>query len=169
MGISTGAGAIFGVTGGVIEAATRTIAEWVTGESLGKVDFRQLRGMEGIREAYIEVDDTKLHLGIVHGLGNVQKLMDLIKAGKVEQFHAIEVMACPGGCIGGGGQPYHHGNMEIIRKRAEGLYEIDRDKPIRKSHENPAILELYEQYLQKPLGEKSHHLLHTKYFSRHRI
>jgi len=169
MGISTGAGAIFGVTGGVLEAATRTIAEWVTGESLGEVDFRQLRGREGIREAYIEVDGTKLHLGIVHGLGNVQKLMDLIKTGKVEQFHAIEVMACPGGCIGGGGQPYHHGNMEIIRKRAEGLYEIDRDKPIRKSHENPAIIELYEQYLQKPLGEKSHHLLHTKYSSRHRI
>ncbi|HOO63250.1 MAG TPA: iron hydrogenase small subunit, partial [Synergistaceae bacterium] len=88
---------------------------------------------------------------------------------EVEPFHAIEIMACPGGCIGGGGQPYHHGKMEIIRKRAEAIYREDKNKPIRKSHENPYIVELYEKYLGKPMSEKAHHLLHTHYFERHKV
>lgn len=169
MGESTGASVIFGATGGVIEAATRSAVEWITGEPLEKVDFEQLRGLEGCREAKLKVNDLELHIGIAHGLGNARKLLDSIRAGEVEPFHAIEIMACPGGCIGGGGQPYHHGDMEIIRKRAEAIYREDAGKPIRKSHENPYIVKLYEEFLGKPLGEKAHHLLHTHYFKRHKI
>lgn len=169
MGESTGAAVIFGATGGVIEAATRSAVEWITGEPLEKVDFEQLRGLEGCREATLKVNDLELHIGIAHGLGNARKLLDSIRAGEVEPFHAIEIMACPGGCIGGGGQPYHHGDMDVIRKRAEAIYREDAGKPVRKSHENPYIIKLYEEFLGKPLGEKSHHLLHTHYFKRHKI
>lgn len=169
MGESTGAAVIFGATGGVIEAATRTAVEILTGKPLESVDFKELRGMKGCREARLKVGDLELHIGIAHGLGNARKLLDSIIANKTEPFHAIEIMACPGGCVGGGGQPYHHGNMEIVRKRAEALYREDINKPIRKSHENPDIIKLYEEYLGAPLGEKSHHLLHTHYFKRHKI
>lgn len=169
MGESTGAAVIFGTTGGVIEAATRSAVEWITGTPLEKVDFDQLRGLEGCREATLKVNDLELHIGIAHGLGNARKLLDSIRAGEVEPFHAIEIMACPGGCIGGGGQPYHHGDMNIIRKRSEAIYREDAGKPIRKSHENPYIAQLYEEFLGKPLGEKAHHLLHTHYFKRHQI
>jgi NADP-reducing hydrogenase subunit HndD len=169
LGASTGAAVIFGATGGVIEAAVRTAVEILTKKPLERIDFEELRGMDGIRDAWLEVAGLKLHIGIAHGLGNARKLLDSIREGSVEPFHAIEIMACPGGCIGGGGQPYHHGKMEIIRKRAEAIYEEDRNKPIRKSHENPYIVELYEKYFGKPLSEKSHHLLHTHYFKRHKI
>ena len=169
LGESTGAAVIFGATGGVIEAAVRSAAEWATGKPLESVDFTALRGLEGCRSAKVPVGDLTLHIGIAHGLGNARKLLDSIRKGDVEPFHAIEIMACPGGCIGGGGQPYHHGDMGIIRKRAEAIYREDADKPIRKSHENPYIKKLYEEYLGKPLGEKSHHLLHTHYFKRHKI
>ncbi len=163
MGESTGAGVIFGATGGVIEAATRTAYEVHTGKKLEKVDFNQLRGMEGIRKAEVDFDGLKLNIGIAHGLGNARKLLEEIEEGK-SHYHAIEIMACPGGCIGGGGQPLHHGNSEILKKRAEALYREDAGKEIRKSHENPMIKELYEEYLGKPMGEKSHELLHTHYF-----
>lgn len=167
LGESTGAGVIFGTTGGVIEAATRTAYELHTGKVLEKVDFEQLRGMEGIREASVDFDGLEINIGIAHGLGNARKLLEDIRDGK-SQFHAIEIMACPGGCIGGGGQPLHHGNSEILQKRAAALYREDAGKPIRKSHENPAIKELYETYLGEPCSELSHQLLHTHYFDRKR-
>lgn len=163
MGESTGASVIFGVTGGVIEAATRTAYELFTGKKLDKVDFTELRGMEAIREATVNFDGTPIKIGIAHGLGNARKLLDDVRAGKSD-FHAIEIMACPGGCIGGGGQPLHHGNSEILKKRTEAIYREDAGKPIRKSHENPYIIKLYEEFLEKPMSEKAHHLLHTKYF-----
>lgn len=168
LGESTGASVIFGATGGVIEAATRTAYEWVTGETLESVDFHQLRGLEGIRAAEVKVGDMTLNIGIAHGLGNARKLLEDIRDGK-SHFHAIEIMACPGGCIGGGGQPYHHGDMDIIRKRQEAIYREDAGKARRKSHENSEIIKLYEEFLGKPYGEKAHHLLHTHYAAKERI
>jgi NADP-reducing hydrogenase subunit HndD len=165
LGESTGAGVIFGTTGGVIEAAVRTAYEIHTGQKLQKVDFEELRGLDGIRHATIDFNGLRLNIGIAHGLGNARKLLEDIKNGK-SHFHAIEIMACPGGCIGGGGQPLHHGNLEILKKRQMAIYKEDTGKTIRKSHENPYIVELYKNYLGKPLGEKSHHLLHTVYFDR---
>jgi NADP-reducing hydrogenase subunit HndD len=165
MGESTGAAVIFGTTGGVIEAATRSAYELQTGKKLEKVDFNQLRGMEGIRSAKVDFDGLELNIGIAHGLGNARKLLEDIKAGK-SQYHAIEIMACPGGCIGGGGQPLHHGDSSILKARQKAIYQEDSNKPIRKSHENPSIIKLYEEFLGKPLGKKSHHLLHTVYFDK---
>ena len=127
----------------------------------------QLRGMEGIREASVDFDGLDLKIGIAHGLGNARKLLEDIRDGK-SHYHAIEIMACPGGCIGGGGQPLHHGDSSILGKRAAALYREDAGKPIRKSHENPAIKELYETFLGEPMSEKSHELLHTHYFDRKR-
>lgn len=165
MGESTGAGVIFGTTGGVIEAAVRTAYELYTGKSLPRLDFYELRGMEGLRKATIDFNGFPLNIGIAHGLGNARKLLEEIEAGKSE-FHAIEIMSCPGGCIGGGGQPYHHGDASVLRKRQMALYEEDGKKTLRKSHENPYILRLYEEFLEKPMSEKAHHLLHTEYFDR---
>ncbi len=165
MGESSGAGVIFGTTGGVIEAATRTAYEIYTGKSLEKVDFQQLRGLEGIREASIDLNGFELKIGIAHGLGNARKLLEDIKAGK-SKYHAIEIMACPGGCIGGGGQPLHHGNSEILKARATAIYAEDSGKPIRKSHENIYVQKLYEEFLGKPMSDKAHHLLHTHYFDK---
>ena len=168
LGESTGASVIFGTTGGVIEAAVRTAYEWMTGETLQNVEFTQLRGLEGIREATVKINDMDFKIGIAHGLGNARKLLEDIRDGKSE-YHAIEIMACPGGCIGGGGQPYHHGNIDIIKKRQAALYNEDRRKVLRKSHENPAIVELYEKFLGKPYGKKAHDLLHTYYEAKERI
>ena len=165
LGESSGAGVIFGTTGGVIEAACRTAYELFTGKKLEKVDFKELRGFENIRHATIDFDGLPINIGIAHGLGNARKLLEDIQAGR-SQFHAIEIMACPGGCIGGGGQPFHHGNSEILKQRATAIYQEDLGKAIRKSHENPFIIELYKEFLGKPLGERSHHILHTKYFDR---
>ncbi len=165
MGESTGASVIFGVTGGVIEAACRTAYEVYTGKTLEKIDFHQLRGFEGIRAASVDFDGLKLNIGIAHGLGNARKLLEQVKSGECE-FHAIEIMACPGGCIGGGGQPQHHGDSSILKARAAALYKEDEGKPIRKSHENPEIIKLYEEFLGSPMSEKAHHLLHTHYFDK---
>ena len=165
LGESTGAGVIFGATGGVIEAATRTAYEIHTGKKLEKVDFEQLRGMEGIREAKVDFDGLELNIGIAHGLGNARKMLEDIRDGK-SHFHAIEIMACPGGCIGGGGQPLHHGDSSILKKRIDALYREDSGKKIRKSHENPMIKELYENFLGAPMSEKAHQLLHTHYSDR---
>ncbi len=165
LGESSGAGVIFAATGGVIEAATRTAYEIYTGKVLEKVDFEQLRGMEGIRSAKVDFDGQEINIGIAHGLGNARKLLDDVKAGK-SQYHAIEIMACPGGCIGGGGQPLHHGDASILKARARAIYAEDRDKPIRKSHENPYIKKLYEEFLGEPMSEKAHELLHTHYFDK---
>ena len=169
LGESTGAAVIFGATGGVIEAATRTAYELFTGKELDKVDFEQLRGMDGVRVATVKMGDLDLNIGIAHGLGNARALLEEVKSGNPRNLHAIEIMDCPGGCVGGGGQPYHHGNMEIIKKRAEAIYREDAGKPIRKSHENPAIKELYETYLGHPMSEKAHALLHTSYTPKDRV
>ena len=165
LGESTGAGVIFGTTGGVIEAAVRTAYELYTGKDLPRIDFHELRGMEGIRKATIDFNGLPLNIGIAHGLGNARQLLEEIRAGK-SSFHAIEIMSCPGGCIGGGGQPYHHGDADVIKKRQMAIYKEDSNKTIRKSHENPYIKKLYEEYLGKPLGHKAHELLHTQYFDR---
>lgn len=165
LGESTGAAVIFGVTGGVIEAATRTAYEVFTGKKLEKIEFTELRGLEGIRDAWVDFNGTPIHIGIAHGLKNARTLLERVRKGE-EQFHAIEVMACPGGCIGGAGQPYHHGDSSIIKKRFEATYEEDRNKPIRKSHENPSVIKLYKEFLGEPCGHKSHELLHTHYFDK---
>ena len=165
LGESSGASVIFGTTGGVIEAACRTAYELYTHKKLDKVDFTELRGLDGIRSATIDFDGFPLKIGIAHSLGNARKLMEEVKNG-TSPYHAIEVMACPGGCIGGGGQPFHQGRMEVLRKRAATLYRVDADKPIRKSHENPYIQELYANYLGEPCGPKAHELLHTHYYDR---
>jgi NADP-reducing hydrogenase subunit HndD len=165
MGESSGAGVIFGATGGVIEAATRTAYELQTGKSLEKVDFKDLRGMEGIRSATVDFDGLPINIGIAHGLGNARKLLDDVRDGK-SQYHAIEVMACPGGCIGGGGQPLHHGDASILQARTKAIYKEDEEKVIRKSHENPYIVKLYDEFLGEPLSEKAHDLLHTHYFDK---
>ncbi len=168
MGESTGAGVIFGTTGGVIEAAVRTAYEWITGETLEDVEFTQLRGLEGIRTAAVEIGDLTLNIGIAHGLGHARELLEGVRSGKYD-LQAIEIMACPGGCIGGGGQPYHHGDMEILRKRQEAIYTEDRNKAIRKSHDNPMIRKIYAEYLGEPYGEIAHDLLHTEYVAKERI
>lgn len=165
MGESSGASVIFGNTGGVIEAACRTAYELHTGKTLEKLEFNALRGMEGIRSATIDFDGLPLNIGIAHGLANARTLLNEVRAGR-SKYHAIEIMACPGGCIGGGGQPYHFGNSEILMKRAASIYSEDERKVIRKSHENPHILKLYNEFLGKPLGHKSHELLHTTYFDK---
>jgi NADH-quinone oxidoreductase subunit G len=168
LGESTGAATIFGTTGGVIEAAVRTAYEWITGEELESVDFHQLRGIDGIREATVKIGDTELNIGIAHGLGNARKLLEDIQAGK-SNYHAIEIMACPGGCIGGGGQPYHRGNTEILKKRQQAIYKEDASNPKRKSHENESVLKLYTEYLGEPYSEKARQLLHTYYEKREMI
>lgn len=165
LGESTGASVIFGATGGVIEAATRTAYELFTKKPLGKVDFTELRGLSGVREATVDFNGTPIHIGIAHGLGNARKLLDKVKKGE-ENFHAIEIMACPGGCVGGAGQPYHHGDFSKVEKRLNALYEEDAAKPIRKSHENQYVLDLYKNYFGEPCGEKAHKLLHTHYFDK---
>lgn len=165
LGESTGASVIFGATGGVMEAALRTAYELQTGKTLQKVEFTQVRGFEGVREASVDIDGIELKVGIAHGLGNARRMMEDIRSGK-SKFHAIEIMACPGGCVGGGGQPLHHGNADIINARRKAVYEEDRNKPLRKSHENPDIKKLYEEFLGEPLSKKAHELLHTHYFNK---
>jgi len=178
MGISTGAGVIFGTTGGVMEAALRTAYEVITGR---EVPFRNLnitpvRGMEGIREASIKLEKVKkewkflegieFKVAVAHGLINARKIMEQV-ANNTSPYHFIEIMACPGGCIGGGGQPIPT-SPEIRKKRAQAIYEEDAAKPIRKSHENPEIKQIYDEFLIKPLSHKAHKLLHTHYTKRNR-
>lgn len=165
LGESTGAGVLFGTTGGVIEAAVRTAYEIHTGKELPKLEFEELRGMEGLREATIDFDGLDLKIGIAHGLGNARRMLEDIRSGK-SHFHAIEIMSCPGGCIGGGGQPYHHGHVEILKKRQLALYKEDGSKKIRKSHENPYVVSLYKNFLGAPMSNLAHLLLHTHYFDK---
>lgn len=168
LGESTGAGVIFGTTGGVIEAACRTAYEVYTKQSLPKIDFEELRGLEGIRSATIDFNGTPIKIGIAHGLGNARKLIEEVKNG-TSPYHAIEVMACPGGCIGGGGQPFHKGRMEVLKKRQAALYQVDKEKPVRKSHENPYVQQLYKEYMGEPCGPRAHKLLHTHYIDRKEV
>ncbi len=164
LGISTGAGVIFGATGGVMEAALRTAYELYTGKPLEKIDFEPVRGLTGLKTAEVDANGTILKVAVAHTLGNAKIILDKVKSGE-EQYHFIEIMTCPGGCIGGGGQPIPT-DTDIRQKRIDAIYQVDRDMPLRKSHENPAVQELYKTYLEKPLGHKSHHLLHTKYVER---
>jgi NADP-reducing hydrogenase subunit HndD len=178
LGESTGAAVIFGATGGVMEAALRTAYELVTGREVPftNLNIKPVRGMEGVKEAAVKIKDVlpewkflegvELKVAIAHGLANAKILMDKIMAGEAN-YHFIEIMACPSGCIGGGGQPIPT-NMEIRKKRAAGIYEEDEHMTIRKSHENPEVTEIYKSFLHKPLGHKSHDLLHTHYYPRKR-
>ncbi len=179
MGESTGAGVIFGATGGVMEAALRTVYELVTGRPVPfeNLNITPVRGMDGVKEASIKIespiqewaflDGVELKCAVAHGLINAKKVMDSIISGE-SHYHFVEFMACPGGCLGGGGQPIPT-NPEIRRKRAEAIYAEDEGMPLRKSHQNPEILKIYNDFLLKPMGEKSHQLLHTKYSPRKRF
>ncbi|AZV56449.1 NADH-dependent [FeFe] hydrogenase, group A6 [Clostridium sp. AWRP] len=167
-GESTGASVIFGTTGGVIEAALRTAYEWITGETLKKVEFHGVRGLDGLKEANINIGGKEINIGVAHGLGNARKLLEEIESGE-SKYHAIEIMACPGGCIDGGGQPYHFGNLDIVKKRMEALYREDRNKPLRKSHENPEVQALYKEFIGDVGGKKAHDLLHTHYTKRQKL
>ena len=165
MGESSGGGTIFGASGGVIEATIRTAYDTLTGESLEKVEYEELRGLRGVKKARININGKDIHIGVVNGLGNTRRILEKIRSGE-EKFDAIEVMACPGGCIGGGGQPYHKGDLSILKKRADGLYSIDENKTFRKSYENPSIKKLYEEYLGEVGSKRAHELLHTSYKAR---
>ena len=169
LGDSTGAAVIFGTTGGVMEAALRTVYELATEKPLDSIDFNEVRGMAGIREAVIDLDGMDVKVAIAHGTKNAQRLLDAIRAGEKE-YQFIEIMACPGGCINGGGQPALNNDVRMecdpIALRAQALYDEDEAKVIRKSHENPSIKKIYEEFLGEPNGHKSHELLHTKYIER---
>lgn len=164
MGESSGAAAIFGATGGVMEAALRTVADILEKKDLPKFEYLEVRGMKGIKEASVKIAGRKINVAIAHGLLNARVILEEIAAGK-SKYHFIEIMACPGGCIGGGGQPMPT-TQEIIKKRAEAIYQADKKLPIRKSHQNQEILQLYEKFLEKPGSKKAHQLLHTKYTKR---
>ena len=157
LGTGTGAGAIFGATGGVMEAALRTAYELYTGKTLPRLDFEEVRGFEGIKEATVDLDGTPLKVAVVHTLKNAEELLS-----HANDYAFIEVMACPGGCIGGGGQPIGTTNA-IRKKRMAALYELDRSLPLRKSHENPEIQAIYRDFFGEPLSHKAHELLHTHY------
>ena len=169
MGEATGAAAIFGTTGGVMEAALRTAFEKITGETLKDVNFEAVRGEEGIKRATVKIGDKEVKAVVAHGLGNAQIVMDEIKSGKAD-YQFVEIMACPGGCIMGGGQPIRsskeRATIDIRKLRADCLYSIDEKSTIRKSHENPVVLKMYEDYLGEVGGHRAHELLHTSYVER---
>jgi iron-only hydrogenase group A len=178
MGESSGAAVIFGATGGVMEAALRTAYELVTGREVpfANLNITPVRGMEGVREATVKIEGTledwkflegaELKCAVAHGLVNAREVMDKVKNGEAN-YHFIEIMACPGGCLGGGGQPIPT-SAEIREKRAMAIYGEDMSMPIRKSHENPEVVQVYKEFLGKPNGHKSHELLHTHYVERQR-
>ncbi len=179
LGLSSGAADIFANTGGVMEAALRTAYELVTGRQLPteNLHVQPIAGLDGVKEASLKVenplpdwsflDGAELKTAVAHGLSNASKVIDRIRSGEAE-YHFVEIMTCPGGCIGGGGQPRFTTN-EVRMKRINAIYAEDEGKELRKSHENPAITEIYEKYLKEPLGEKSHHYLHTKYVEREKV
>lgn len=167
LGLSSGAGAIFGVTGGVMEAAIRTAYELYTGETLIDIEVNAIRGFQGIKEGKVLMDGKEIRVAVVHGLGHVYQILDMVR-NEPGRFHFIEIMGCPGGCIGGGGQPYAGSNSvpldeEVLQKRAQALYGLDRERTFRRSHENPHVQKLYKEFLGRPLSSLSHKLLHTHY------
>ena len=167
LGMSSGAGTIFGTTGGVMEAALRTAYEFATDKTLADIDITPARGIKGIKEGKIDVNGIEVRFAVAHGLGNAAALLNEVRKDK-NKYHFIEIMACPGGCVGGGGQPYAGLGAEpfdpnLLKLRAQALYNSDKGKMIRKSHENPDIQKLYSEFLGKPGGELSHKLLHTHY------
>jgi NADH-quinone oxidoreductase subunit G len=165
LGESTGAAVIFGASGGVLEAALRTAAEWLTKEELKDVNFTAVRGPEGIKEATVPVAGIDVKVAVCSGLSNARWVLERIQRGEAH-YHAIEIMACPGGCLNGGGQPYIHGDSSILEKRAAAIYKADETLTIRKSHENPHIKKLYAEFLEKPGSHIAHKLLHTNYTAR---
>lgn len=169
MGEATGAAAIFGTTGGVMEAALRTAYETVTGQELEKVNFEDVRGKKGIKKATVKIGDTEVKVVVAHGLSNARKVLDEIKAGEAN-YQFVEIMACPGGCVMGGGQPIVNSktrnDIDVRANRANALYDIDEKSTIRKSHKNPVLLKIYEEYLGEPGGHRAHELLHTHYQAR---
>jgi NADP-reducing hydrogenase subunit HndD len=169
IGESTGGGIIFGASGGVMEAALRTAVEKLTGEEAVSVDFHDVRGTQGIKEATYDVAGTQVKVAITSGMVNAKKIMDKVRAGEAD-YHFIEIMGCHGGCVNGGGQPQCTGETwnttDVKALRAKVLYDIDEAKPLRKSHKNPSIIKLYDEFLGEPGGEKAHHLLHTTYVKR---
>ena len=160
LGVATGAGVMFGASGGVMEAALRTAYEFATGKHLKKVEFNQIRGMEGIKEGSVTLNGKKINYAVAHGGKNIKKLL-----ARKDKYHFIEMMACPGGCIGGGGQPVPS-TKEVLQKRMNAIYKEDAKLPIRKSHENPVVKAIYEDYLDHPLSKKAEKILHTKYCKR---
>ncbi|MDF2840093.1 MAG: 4Fe-4S dicluster protein [Clostridia bacterium] len=171
LGDSTGAGVIFGATGGVMEAALRTVADILTGEDLKSIEYTAVRGMEGIKEATVKIKDLEVKVAVVHGTANADKLLEKIRNGEAN-YHFVEVMGCPGGCINGGGQPIimdKEKTEEVKMLRAQGLYTIDQSRKRRKSHENPEVKALYDDYMEKPNSHKAHHILHTHYTKRSRV
>jgi iron only hydrogenase large subunit-like protein len=170
LGIASGAGDIFGTTGGVMEATLRAASELVTGQPAKRLEFTEVRAVEGLREAYVAMGSKNIRVGVANGLQNAKVLLDKVVQQR-EHFDVIEVMACPGGCIGGGGQPYPPKGVKVLdptllQQRAQALYSIDSGKELRKSYENPAIQELYDEFLGAPGSEKAHALLHTHYQAR---
>ena len=168
LGQSTGAADIFGVTGGVLEAALRSVRSVLTNKDLtgDAINFRAVRGLDGIKEAKVEIaPGLTVNAAVCSGLGNARKILEMVRK-EPNRFQAIEIMACPGGCINGGGQPFTHGDSTLLEKRMRGLYLEDASKPLRMSHNNPDIKKLYEEFLGEPGSEKAHHLLHTKYHSK---
>ena len=169
LGVASGAGHIFGATGGVMEAALRTVAEIVTGKPLDNLDFTAVRGVEGCKEAEYDLAGTKVRVAVTSGTENAFQLLEMVRKGEAD-YHFIEVMACPGGCVNGGGQPHQPGEVrnfhDLRAERAAGLYGQDKEMKLRKSHENPFVKELYDNYLEKPGSHKAHHILHTTYVKR---
>lgn len=169
MGEATGAGVIFGVTGGVMEAALRSVPYLLTGKDNDEVDVKIVRGVEDIKEAEVEVAGVKIKAAIAHGLGNARKIMDKVRAGEAD-YQFIEIMACPGGCVCGGGQPIQpssvRNDIDLRVERAKALYQEDQSLTYRRSHQNPKVIKMYEDYFETPGGEKAHHLLHTHYEAR---
>jgi len=164
-GVRSTAGKLFGASGGVMEAALRTAYYLLTGNELPVLRVEAIRGMSGIKEAHININGMDVGVAAVNGLGNAKKLLEMIKSGEKSNLHFIEVMTCPGGCVGGGGQPYCT-NRDRIRSRIQSLYNIDASESLRVSHKNPDVLQLYKEFLGEPNGEKAHHLLHTYYHER---
>ena len=163
LGISTGAGAVFGATGGVMEAALRTAYEVATGKQLTKIEFDQIRGIKGIKDGSMFLNDLEVKFAVAHGGCNIQKLLQI-----KDNYHFIEMMACPGGCVGGGGQPIYK-DPSTLAKRADAIYREDENLPLRKSHENPIVKKLYDEFLDHPGSEKAEELLHTIYTKRSRF
>jgi NADP-reducing hydrogenase subunit HndD len=170
IGEGSTAGLIFGTSGGVMEAALRTVSELITGKALDKLDFTAVRGSEGVKEATLTIGDKTIKVCVVSNLSNAKKIMEEIKAGKAD-YQFVEVMTCPGGCVNGGGQPLvpahvHNDNIDVAALRAKAMYTKDKKSKLRKSHDNPIIKTLYKEFFGEPGSKKAHDILHTHYKKR---
>ena len=172
IGESTGAGVIFGASGGVMEAALRTVADVVTGQDLKEIEYKKVRGSKAIKEATINLKGQEIKVCAVSGLANARQVLEDVKSGK-KQYHFIEVMCCPGGCVNGGGMPYvdydQISRSDVIKLRSKALYKNDEHKQYRKSHQNPSVIKIYKEFLEKPNSHKAHELLHRSYKKREYI